>query len=150
MLNAMERRRHMTGITCALLSYGCWGLVPIYFKSLRHVSAAEVLMHRCVWSFLILSIVITLLKRWREIVSALAKPRIMLALLTSSILIAANWVIYIWAVNHGQLTQASLGYFINPLGCCSAGCDHPARTADEDSMDRDLAGGVRCRQHDLA
>src|SRR5207247_5731088 len=70
--------------------------------------------HRIVWSVLLLAAVVLLLKRGRAIRAA-ARGRTLLLLMASALLIAVNWLVYIWAVQNGHVIEASLGYFINPL-----------------------------------
>lgn len=72
-------------------------------------------MHRVVWSFLFLVILIVLQRRTREFVEILRNGRMLLTLFATSIFISGNWFLYIWAVNSNYLLQASLGYYINPL-----------------------------------
>lgn len=103
------------GVIYGILSYGLWGLIPLYFKLVDDVWPPEVLAQRVIWSFALLAIVITLVGRWREITPALVSRPIMLALGTSTALLAFNWFVYIYAVTSNQVVEASLGYFLNPL-----------------------------------
>ncbi len=103
-----------SGFTFALLAYSAWGVFPLYFKALHDVPAVQVLSHRIVWSVVLLAIATPLLGRWATALHALG-PRKRLAILASSVLIAANWLTYIWAVQVGRVLEASLGYFVNPL-----------------------------------
>ncbi len=102
------------GFVPALLAYAAWGFFPLYFKALHGVPAVEVLAHRVVWSVLLLAIATPLLGRWATAVHALG-PTKRLRVVSSAALIAANWGVYIWAVQAGRVLQASLGYFVNPL-----------------------------------
>lgn len=103
------------GLLLALGAYAIWGVLPLYFRWLGdNVPALEVLAHRVVWSLLLLVIAVTALRRWTVIRAALA-PRTLGMLAVSALLIATNWLVYIWAVNSHQTLAASLGYFINPL-----------------------------------
>ena len=103
------------GLVYAALSYVMWGLFPLYFHRLDNLSAIEIVLHRSVWSMLLLLIVLTLLRRWAWLGDVLRQPRQIALFLCSAILLSANWLIYIWAVNHHRVIDASLGYFINPL-----------------------------------
>jgi chloramphenicol-sensitive protein RarD len=89
-----------------------WGLVPIYWKLLAHVPAIQVLGHRIVWSLAVLLILVIVMRR-----SALARlsPRIIGLYAIAAALIAANWFLYIFAVNAGFIVETSLGYYITPL-----------------------------------
>jgi chloramphenicol-sensitive protein RarD len=90
-------------------------VLPLYFKALAHVSAAEIVAHRIVWSLLFLGALLTFAGRWRGIAVALRTPRVVLTLAASAILIATNWLIWVWAVNNGHVLEGSLGYYLNPL-----------------------------------
>lgn len=103
------------GVAFALLSFLIWGLSPVYWKLLKSVPAFEILMHRMIWSFLFLLPLLALRGRWPEFVSTLKTPRRMYGLLASTIIVACNWFTFIYAINHDQVLQASLGYYINPL-----------------------------------
>lgn len=113
--DAVDGRRARAGLAYALGAYLAWGFIPAYFKLLSDVPPLIVLAHRVVWSVAFLGLLLTLQRKWGEVRAALGSRRTMLALLCSTVLIATNWYVFIWAVNHGQLLQASLGYFINPL-----------------------------------
>jgi chloramphenicol-sensitive protein RarD len=103
------------GVLYAALAFLIWGISPIYWKALRSVPALEIIMHRIVWSFFFLLPLIVIMRRWQEFVDVFRKRRTLLMLLVSALVIGANWLLYIWAVNNDELLQASLGYFINPL-----------------------------------
>lgn len=105
-----------SGTLFALGAYSLWGLFPIYWKWLGHFSSLEILAERMVWSFLFY----WMLTLWREkhglawiklFVHRSTRQPIILA----SLLIACNWVIFIWAVNNGYVLETSLGYFLTPL-----------------------------------
>jgi chloramphenicol-sensitive protein RarD len=102
------------GFVPALLAFAAWGFFPLYFKALAHVPALEVLAHRVAWSVVLLAVAAPLLGRFRSALHALG-PEKRLQILASAALIAANWGVYIWAVQAGRVLQASLGYFVNPL-----------------------------------
>ncbi|MCP4694717.1 MAG: EamA family transporter RarD, partial [Desulfobacterales bacterium] len=82
---------------------------------LTAISAVEIVMHRVVWSFLFLIPLLILQKRWGAFISVLKKPRLMGVLCATTLLVGFNWLIFIWAVIHDHILQASLGYYINPL-----------------------------------
>lgn len=110
-----EQQRARQGVLLAIGAYTMWGIAPIYFKSITDVSALEILSHRVVWSFFLLAALLHFGRRWRT-VSEIAQNKSKLAyLLSSSVLIGANWLIFIWAVNSNHMLDASLGYYINPL-----------------------------------
>jgi chloramphenicol-sensitive protein RarD len=103
------------GILQACLAYVCWGLFPLYFKALQAVPPLELLAHRVLWSMLFVAGLLALKRRWSWIVPAWRDARVLRAFAASSLLISANWFLYIWAVVHDRIVEASLGYFINPL-----------------------------------
>lgn len=101
------------GLTYGLIAYGLWGLFPLYFPLLEPAGAAEILAHRMVWSLVVSSIILTVVRGWRAIVTM--RARTWGLVVAAAALIAVNWGIYIWAVNNGRVVDAALGYFINPL-----------------------------------
>ena len=107
------------GIGCYLI----WGFVPLYFQALGHmgVGAWEILAQRIVWSVPAAALFVLLARQWGQVASLLRRPRVLAWLFLSSLLIAANWVVFIWAVTSNQLLEASLGYYINPLVSMAAG-----------------------------
>jgi chloramphenicol-sensitive protein RarD len=110
-----SERSQRSGLVWGLAAYASWGLFPIYFKAVAAVPALEVLAHRVVWSVVVLAIVLTVQRRWREVSAAVTEPRTLGVLSLTALLIGGNWYLFIWAVTTGHLLQASLGYFINPL-----------------------------------
>ena len=103
------------GMLAAVGAYGSWGVLTLYYAYLSHVSALEVVSHRVAWSLVFLGLFFLWSRRWGEVWASLTKPRILLVLATTSIVISINWLTYIWAVSNGHATEASLGYFIVPL-----------------------------------
>ncbi|GLS84915.1 EamA family transporter RarD [Paraferrimonas haliotis] len=103
------------GIAFAVCAYVMWGMAPLYFKQLLDVEADEILMHRVIWSFFVVIFIVAIQKNFGKVRQVLKQPKNLLVLTLTSVLIAANWLIFIWAVNAGYLLEASLGYYINPL-----------------------------------
>lgn len=108
-------RRAATGVACSVGAYALWGVFPIYFKAVADVPALEVLAHRIVWSVLLVAGLLSLQRGWRLVGRAFARPRLLLALAASALVISANWAVFIWAVADGRILECSLGYYINPL-----------------------------------
>lgn len=112
-------RQDQAGIIYTAFSYFLWGILPIYWKWLNHVTAYEILANRIFWSFWFMLLFLFLSKRWKDFTvylkTSLTKKKQLFALLLASLLISTNWFIYIWAVNTNQMVEASLGYYINPL-----------------------------------
>ena len=110
-----EAQQSAAGALFAFLAFLIWGLSPIYWKALDEVGAFEIILHRILWSFAFLMPLVLAGRQWTDFISAIKNPRMLSILLITSLLVAANWLIYIWAVNNGRVLQASLGYYINPL-----------------------------------
>jgi chloramphenicol-sensitive protein RarD len=104
-----------TGLACGLAAFGIWGITPIYFKAVASVPALEVLAHRIVWSLVVLAVLVVGMRRGRALRSTLADRRTLATLLLTATLVSGNWFLFIWAIAHDRILQASLGYFINPL-----------------------------------
>ena len=111
----------MTGFWSGVAAYTIWGLVPLYWKLLKHVPAIQVLGHRIVWSLAVLIVLVAVLRRGRRRPqdgrSALAfvSRRVVGLYAIAAGLIAVNWFLYIYAVNAGFIVETSLGYYITPL-----------------------------------
>ncbi|HDY84093.1 MAG TPA: EamA family transporter RarD [Methylophaga aminisulfidivorans] len=105
----------MQGLLLAVLAYSIWGFFPLFFSYLNHVSPVEVLSHRIIWSLVATLFIGLLLGKGKSLRAALTNKTTMLWLAASSILIAINWLVYIWAVGQHRVLEASLGYFIMPL-----------------------------------
>ncbi len=96
-------------------AYTLWGLVPIYFHAVAHITPLVVVCHRIVWSSLFLALIVCWRREWRPIWGVASVRRNVLFLLMAALLIAINWLVFIYAITTRQVLQASLGYFINPL-----------------------------------
>ena len=103
------------GFMCGIAAYALWGLFPLYIKSLAPASPSEIVAHRILWSVPFGAFILSLRGQWRETLAAAKSPRIVAWLALAAMLIAANWLVYVWAVANGRVLQASLGYYINPL-----------------------------------
>jgi chloramphenicol-sensitive protein RarD len=103
------------GVLLGVLTYAFWGIVPIYFKMIARADPLEILAHRIVWSVAVLLILITAFRRWTSMRRIGSDIRALRFLAGSTLAVALNWYIFIWAVTHNHLLEASLGYFINPL-----------------------------------
>ncbi|MFZ2493151.1 MAG: EamA family transporter RarD, partial [Thermoanaerobaculia bacterium] len=103
------------GIAFGIAAYASWGFIAVYFKLVGAVPPLEILAHRIVWSVAILLLIITVSRRWPDFAKVVAEPRRLLPLVVSTVLIAVNWFIFIWAVTTSHMVEASLGYYINPL-----------------------------------
>ncbi len=96
-------------------TYLIWGLFPLYFHALIPASATEILVHRIVWASLTCALLLTVTRSWRDLRSALRDRTLLWRLTVAAVLVAVNWLVYIIAVLTGNVVQAALGYYINPL-----------------------------------
>lgn len=103
------------GLGYALLAFLMWGLFPLYFHALAEVPSLEVLAHRVIWSALLLAGWAAWRGRLGPIFAEFRKPRRMVFYALTTVLISANWWIFIWAIQNGRVLEGSLGYYINPL-----------------------------------
>jgi chloramphenicol-sensitive protein RarD len=103
------------GILYAFGAYSIWGLVPIYWKLIKHVPAIQLIGHRIIWSFILLAIVLFAVRKILELRALASDIKIIRIYSIAAVLMGANWFIYVWSVNAGYIVEASLGYFINPL-----------------------------------
>ena len=104
-----------SGILYGLSAYVLWGMFPLFFKQLQAASAIEVVLHRMVWSLVFVLIVLAVLRRWNWLGDVRRSPALVGKFAVSALLLAGNWLSYVWAVNNGHVLDASLGYFILPL-----------------------------------
>src|SRR5215510_6571868 len=104
-----------TGLFAAIGAYVLWGFLPLYFKLLGETSPTVILAHRIVWSVPTALVLVAAAGKLNELWNIRRQHKILFGLFASSLAIAANWTIYIWAVTHNRVLEGSLGYFINPL-----------------------------------
>ncbi|MEI2639010.1 MAG: EamA family transporter RarD [Microthrixaceae bacterium] len=98
-----------------MAAYGLWGLFPIYFHALEPTTPIEILAHRILWSLLAVIAVLAWRHDWSWIRPLVRARRQLGQVAAAAVLIAINWLVYVWAVEQGRVLEASLGYFINPL-----------------------------------
>lgn len=103
------------GIWYSITAYALWGILPFYWKLLSGIRSEEILSHRIIWSFLLVIAILLLTGRGNSLVKVLSNRKTLLVMFVAALLISVNWYTFIWAVNHAQVVQASLGYYINPL-----------------------------------
>jgi chloramphenicol-sensitive protein RarD len=107
--------RSLAGGFSAATAFFIWGIVPLYWKQMQGVSAFELISHRITWSLFCLLIVLAWRKDFASLRPGFASPRAVGLNLLASLLLAANWTVYVWAVNTGHVIESSLGYFLVPL-----------------------------------
>jgi len=104
-----------TGTLAGVVAYSLWGVFPLLFHQLKSVGAAEILAHRIVWAFVVVMVVLAVRRDRGWLAGVRATPGALPRLAAAALLIAANWLTYIWAVNNGHVVEAALGYYVNPL-----------------------------------
>lgn len=112
---SIEKKETMVGVWYTIAAYATWGILPLYWKALKHISPQEILAHRILWSFVFMMGLISVTRQWGDLSRTLKDRKKLIYICLSSLVLCANWYIYIWAVNTEKVVQASLGYYINPL-----------------------------------
>ncbi|HMJ05708.1 MAG TPA: EamA family transporter RarD [Chthoniobacterales bacterium] len=113
--NSSPAHEERTALIAGIAAFGFWGIIPIYWKFLSAVPAAEILAHRFVWTTVFLIGLLSWQRRWPEIRLAIGSRRTVLYCLASGTAISCNWLMFIWAVNANRVLETSLGYFMTPL-----------------------------------
>jgi chloramphenicol-sensitive protein RarD len=103
------------GHVCAVAAFLLWGLLPIYWKQLEGIPSLQLVAHRVVWSSLTLLPLIWWSGGWGQLRLQAARPGVLLRQGLAAVLVAANWLGFVWAVTHGRMIESSLGYFLTPL-----------------------------------
>ena len=108
-------RRTRAGFGAGLGAYLLWGFLPLLFHFLQAAGSVTVVANRTIWSLFFVGAILVVGRRLPEVAAALRDRRTLGSMLISSVLLAVNWLIYVWAVETGQVLEGSFGYFINPL-----------------------------------
>jgi chloramphenicol-sensitive protein RarD len=121
----------MPGLVQAALAYVIWGLFPLYFHALSRVDAFQIVLHRSLWCFVFVWGLLVAMRRLQWVAGVVRQPRLIALFALGALLLSCNWLLYVWAVNHGHVVEASLGYFVTPLvnvllGTCVLG-ERPRR-----------------------
>lgn len=108
-------QHHRAGLFYAIAAYGLWGFLPIYFLALAPANAFEIVAWRVLFSVVFCAIVITVTNKWKPLIALMRQPRVVFTLGVAGVLVFINWETYVYAVMAGQVVEAALGYFINPI-----------------------------------
>ena len=111
----MTQHRDRWGLPLGIGAFAIWGGMPLFFPLLQPAGALEIVANRVVWSLVFCLIALAVLRQLGDFRDALRSPRILGTLAVASVLIVANWSVYVYAVNTGRVLDAALGYFINPV-----------------------------------
>lgn len=103
------------GIGALLTAFGIWGVLVLYLRQLQSVPALQIMAYRLVFCCVFVFGFLWLRGALSEVTTALRVPALRLRLFATAALISVNWLAFTWAVTHGHVLEASLGYFINPL-----------------------------------
>ena len=103
------------GLFLGIGAYALWGILPIYFKAIAEVGPVDIVAHRVLWSVPFLALLLAVFGGFRDVREALRSRRTIAFLSVTAILIATNWLLYVYAVTGGHILAASLGYYLNPL-----------------------------------
>lgn len=112
-LNRMSSRA--VGIWYTVAAYVTWGLLPLYWKTLKHIPSQEILAHRFFWSFVFLIVILSINGEWYDLYRTIKNRQKLMYIVFCAFILSINWYLYIWAVNAGNVVEASMGYYINPL-----------------------------------
>lgn len=111
----MNRHTPLAGIAYGLTAYVIWGFFPLYFRQLAAIEPIDILCHRTTWAFVFVALLLALRRRWTNVFALFTTPRHIVRLAVAALLLGANWLGFLWAVNHHQVVASSLGYFLTPL-----------------------------------
>lgn len=109
------RSEQSKGLIFAVLAYGLWGLLPLYFLLLAPTGAFEIVAWRVLFSLVFCALIIAVTRKWRSFLAVLRKPRVVWTMGLAGLLIFINWQTYVFAAISGHVVEAALGYFINPI-----------------------------------
>ena len=103
------------GVLAALTAYTLWGFLPLLFRQVEAAGSVLIVAERTVWSLVLLAVILTFSGGFGDVRALFADRKRAFGTLLSAVLLAGNWLLYVWAVETGQVLEASFGYFINPL-----------------------------------
>jgi len=114
-ISTTDAQRSESGLVAGLAAYLLWGFLPLLFNLMRHVGAATLVADRTLWSLLLVGIIMIVGGRTAEVRAILRDHKAVRSMAVAAFVLAANWLIYVYAVETNQVLEASFGYFINPL-----------------------------------
>jgi len=108
-------RATIVGLAAAIASFVIWGVLPVYWEALKTVATHEIVAHRIVWTFVVAGMILTLGGQWGEFAREFAPRSRLASTVARSVLLSANWLLFIWGLSNDRLLEVSLGYFGSPL-----------------------------------
>lgn len=103
------------GVIAALAACLCWGFLPILFHLLESAGSVLIVAERTLFSLILLGLILAFGAGFKEAWAVLTDWRKLRVIAGAAVLLVSNWLLYVWAVESGQVLEASFGYFINPL-----------------------------------
>ena len=104
------------GLLLTSLGSFWWGFIGVlYFEYVSFIGHIELVVHRCLWTAVMLIFTTSFLSKWKIFIELLNKKKVLLSLFVSGFLIFVNWAIWIYAVATNRIIDASFGYFIMPI-----------------------------------
>jgi chloramphenicol-sensitive protein RarD len=104
-----------SGLLAGVGAYVLWGVLPLYFPLLQPAGAVEIVAHRVIWSLVFCVALLAVTRTWGAFVGTLRNRRTLGLLTLAAVLLAVNWIVFVFGVLSDRVVDASLGYFINPL-----------------------------------
>lgn len=103
------------GVLYNIIAHLFWGTMAAYFGLMREIPAAEIAVHRGLWSVPLALVIVLWLGQWRDVMAVFRQPKTLAILTLTGSIIVFNWGFYIWSIEVGRTLESSLGYYINPL-----------------------------------
>jgi chloramphenicol-sensitive protein RarD len=104
-----------TGLFLGVSAYALWGFFPLYWPLVKPAGPTEILAHRMIWSLLVCVLLLAFGRRIGEAITMIRNPVLFPRLALAAVFLSINWLIFIYAINSGQVVESALGYYINPL-----------------------------------
>lgn len=107
--------RHYPGMLAAMTAFCMWGVLPLYWKQIDFMASSSIVAHRTIWCMVILGVIMLTRRETQAFLRQFKSPRAIGWLLLSGSLLAANWILYVWATLNERILESSLGYYLNPF-----------------------------------
>jgi chloramphenicol-sensitive protein RarD len=104
-----------SGLSFAISAYLLWGVLPLYFLLLIPTGPFEIVAWRVLLSLVFCALLLTVIRAWPAFLALVRDRRVLFTMALAGALIYLNWQTYVYAATSGQVVEASLGYFINPI-----------------------------------
>jgi len=107
--------RTTSGLIAAIIAFILWGVLPMYWKLIDFMPSTSIVAHRTLWSLILLLILLTWRREGHMLIQSFRSSSSTLWLMLSGSLLAANWILYVWATLNERILEAALGYYLNPF-----------------------------------